>query len=550
MAIKRQKLDRKVDLTIKGGKVIDLPPGWFFTIQCEHHGKIKLDFNRYREHGREDLAMHIRDALWTLRHEVVGLTLREYEKQGVRQFWNFLGNLQDNGVRITRLNQIDSKIIKQYLSWLPMQLVTFGKNKGKPLSLETRKAAYGQIRTLLINRQKRVAESVNPDLHLPTNAFPSDVKSREKRAPYSHGEQQRITAALNDDLKSIHEDENEKQLTEAQVLAVHLLVLAMMTGKNLQCLLELTRDSLQQHPIEDREILITYKRRGYGSHVTSYRKADTDKSKEGISTIPRGVAEHFRFLCEFTKPLMGKAAPDDRNLVMLWRIPRYERIGQVVRWDAKNAYSAVIAFAKRHALLDDAGKPLKLNIARMRPTMATELYRRTRDIRYVQKALGHVNVTTTARHYTDAPLEAERDHSIILDGMVSQFTKMEIDGQVLLAADGQIPLQEVRDILSGGYNTGIARCRNPFRENESVCQKFFRCFKCPSMCVFEDDLWRLFSFYYRVLFERCKINPEHWLKTYAPIIRKIDVEIASQFPPEKVEAARLKARETPHPTWR
>ncbi len=550
MAIKRQKINRKVDLTIKDGKVVDLPPDWSFTIKCEHHGDVKFNFDRYREHGRSDLATHIRDALWTLRHEVVGLTLLEYEKRGVRQFWRFLDYLENNGSKITRLKQIDNAVIKQYLAWLPMQIAMEGKNKGKFISLLTQKASYGQLRTLLINRQKRVPDCVDPDLSLPTNAFASDVRISEKRVPYSHGEQKRITDALNSDLKLIHEKRYEYRFTTYQVMAVHLLILAMMTGKNLQCLLELTRDALQSHPLEDREILITHKRRGYRSHVTSYRKADTDKSKEGISTIPQGVAEHFRFLCEFTEPLVSEASPDDRNFVMLCRIQRYARAGQVARWDADSAYEAVTAFAKRHALLDDLDKPLKLNIARMRPTMATELYRRTRDIRYVQKALGHVNATTTARHYTDSPLEAERDHAIVLDSMVSRFAKMEINGQVLLAADGLIPLHEVKDILSGGYNTGIARCRNPFRENESVCQKFFRCFKCPSMCVFEDDLWRLFSFYYRVLSERSKINPEHWLKTYAPIIRKIDVEIATQFPSEKVESSRLKARETPHPTWR
>jgi hypothetical protein len=186
----------------------------------------------------------------------------------------------------------------------------------------------------------------------------------------------------------------------------------------------------------------------------------------------------------------------------------------------------------------------------MRPTFATELYRRTRDVRRVQQALGHASVETTARHYAERPLEAERDHAIVLDGMVSQFTRMEVDGKVLLAADGLVPLPEVRNLLSGGYNTGVARCRNPFRESGSVCKKFLTCFRCPSMCVFEDDLWRLYSFYYRLLAERAKINASHWMTTYGPIIRRIDTDIASQFPADKVNAARVEAQENPHPTWR
>jgi hypothetical protein len=191
-----------------------------------------------------------------------------------------------------------------------------------------------------------------------------------------------------------------------------------------------------------------------------------------------------------------------------------------------------------------------LNVARLRPTFAHELYRRTRDIRIVQQALGHASAETTARRYAGPPLEAERNHAIVLEAMVCQFTRMEVDGKTLLAADGQIPMEDVPDILSGGYSTGIARCRNPFRDNGTVCAKFFSCFSCPSMIVFEDDLWRLFSFYYGLLQERPKISPMQWLKTYGPIIRRIDADIAPQFPAGKVEEARLRAQRDPHPTWK
>jgi hypothetical protein len=70
------------------------------------------------------------------------------------------------------------------------------------------------------------------------------------------------------------------------------------------------------------------------------------------------------------------------------------------------------------------------------------------------------------------------------------------------------------------------------------------------MVVFEDDLWRLFSFYYRLISERPKINTAHWLKTYAPIIRRIDTDIAPQFPEDRVSEARARAQQCPHPTWR
>jgi hypothetical protein len=69
------------------------------------------------------------------------------------------------------------------------------------------------------------------------------------------------------------------------------------------------------------------------------------------------------------------------------------------------------------------------------------------------------------------------------------------------------------------------------------------------MVVFEDDLWRLFSFYYKLLHERTRMNPNDWLQTYGPVIRIIDNEIALDFPAEKVEDARRRAQESPHPAW-
>ena len=141
---------------------------------------------------------------------------------------------------------------------------------------------------------------------------------------------------------------------------------------------------------------------------------------------------------------------------------------------------------------------------------------------------------------------------IVEQGLVERvFTAPEHSyTKALLAADGELPLQNVPDLLSNGYSTGIARCRNPFREDGGVCQKFFPCFTCPSMIVFEDDLWRLLSFYYRLLQERTKLSPLQWLKTYGPIIRRIDVDIIPHFPSEKVEEARSRAQRDPHPSWK
>lgn len=116
MAIRRTKLDRKVSLTEKNGELIDLPPGWTFTILCPHMGKIRLDFNRYRANGREALAREMRDAVWRMRHAVVGKTLQSFTLIGLSYFWRFLDHQEENGLTIANVVQIDRKVIVAYLA--------------------------------------------------------------------------------------------------------------------------------------------------------------------------------------------------------------------------------------------------------------------------------------------------------------------------------------------------------------------------------------------------------------------------------------------------
>jgi hypothetical protein len=550
VAIRRSRLDRTLSsrpLAQTGG---ERAPGWSYTILCPHEGNLLFDFNSYRRPGQDDLAGHMRDAHWTLRHEVAGRSLVSYNTHGLRYFWRFLDELRVNGEPINRLNQVDRRLMDRFLTWLELQLSTRGPTRGRPLSLTAKRVSFLHMKALLSNRCKFAPEAVSPELSFPRNPYPNVNRLTPRRESYSASEQKAIVNALNSDLRRIHENDGEA-LPALQVLMAHMLVLALAMGWNLQTLMELRRDSLRDHALPGRKLFVTVKRRGRSIHAASVADEPRHQGSEGkLSPVPDNVVEYFRFICEFTAPLILEAEPRDRDCAFLWRVPKLASRGKVVRLNATRVSNGLRAFRHRHDLRDDRGRPLRLGIARLRPTAASELYRRTRDIRKVQQFLGHATPLTTALHYADKPLEAERDHALVLESFVGQLTSMEVDGKRLVAADGKIPAADVQNLLSEGYATGIARCRNPFRDGGTVCQKYFTCFRCPNFCVLEDDLWRLFSFYEQLLAERIKINPAHWMKTYGPIIRRIDAEIAPLFPAEKVDAARRQAREDPHPAWK
>lgn len=546
--IGRKRVSRKLDLSQCEGSVIDLPPDWHFTIKCPHHGSFAFDFNPFRGEGREHLAAQMRDAVWSLRHRVVGNTLYSFVNAGMTPFWRFL-SAESQGQSITCLADIDAATIRQFLSWLELQITLKGKRKGQPWSLSAKKSAYDRMKTLLKNRQKHAGAETHADLRFPRNPFPQINVITPPREAYSDAELGRIVAALNADLRLLDESGMEA-LPPLQVLATHLLALAVATGRNPQSLLDLKRDSLRAHPLADRETLVTEKRKGYSTHVTAYRKeTESDAPEVAICTIPKTIGGHFWALCDFTAPLIDDAIYDDRDFVLLYRMRRMQRKGQVVRLTIRKFNQAAEKFVIRHRLLDDRGHPLPLYLARLRPTFGTRLYERTRDVRKVQLALGHSDPRITARHYVTLPPEAERNHVFVGQAMVGWATAHDGHQAIRLAADKQMPLEKAVALLKGGYNTLVARCKNPFRENEAICSKYLPCFTCPQMVVFEDDLWRLYSFYYKLLYERVKLNPNDWLKTYGPVIKVIDVEIAPQFPLDAVTAAKRRAQATPHPAW-
>jgi hypothetical protein len=74
--------------------------------------------------------------------------------------------------------------------------------------------------------------------------------------------------------------------------------------------------------------------------------------------------------------------------------------------------------------------------------------------------------------------------------------------------------------------------------------------------VTADDLYRLFSFYWRVLRERATMDVRRWKKQMAHIVRLIDRDVIEAgvskgiFKQSLVDRERQRALDDPHPFWR
>lgn len=84
---------------------------------------------------------------------------------------------------------------------------------------------------------------------------------------------------------------------------------------------------------------------------------------------------------------------------------------------------------------------------------------------------------------------------------------------------------------------------------------FMNCLRCKHYVVTAEDLYKLFSFYFRVLAERSRMDKRRWAREYAHIPRLIDHYIIAEglrrgtFKAAAVDDAREHARTQPHPFW-
>ncbi len=546
--IRRKRKTYRLPLAA-GAEVRDLAPGWRFTLTLNDGRRRTYDFARFRDHGRGALAAEFRDAIWQLRHTLSGETLYSLYGDGITRFWAFLGDRLAAVRPITELPQIDRCLLDIYLTWLQQHPAGW--------SICTQRHAYQYLKTLLVNRAFLVPQRVHADIRnqrFPRNPFPHAKGQHTLREPYSEAEQARILQAAGQDIEQMRA--GAWTGTSSDVLSVFLLLIALRTGRNPTPLVELRRDALRPHPLDPcRDLLVTYKRRGYSTHVQSFQQQVPVEITSQL-TVPQSVGELTRWLLSYTEPLLADARPEDRDFLLLYRTS-VNSGGRVVRLDTRNLHRRHGVFVKRHNLRTDQGQPLRLNMARLRTTFAEQARRRSGgDLGLMSRLLGHCHPNITSRHYVAVTPEMERRFKFLGEALEDWATSEEEAQAIDLTGKLGLTPEAACQLLAGGWNTTVARCRDPFhgryapKDGEGVCEKFLHCFKCPSMVVFEDDLYRLFSFYFALLSERGRIGAYGWAKTYGWVIQVIDDEIVPRFPLEVVEVARQRARENSHPVWR
>lgn len=439
-----------------------------------------------------------------------------YYCKGLKIFLPFCQILANNFARQLYVHDINKEFIVQFISFLA---------ETKPGKV-TQKNIFTFTKSLLMHLVKKGL--LNKDI-FPRNPFPNSKRATKGQKPICKTEIKNITHALNNELRRIRA---ANQLLSSYDLSICVLSIALRTGLNPTPILELSTECIQPHPLKkDRRLLVSYKRRGNNTHIQTIRHSE---KMSLLKTIMMDVWDIIEMIKQRNHTIRKQS--NFQNQLFIFQCTGGNQ-GTISLLTHNTLQKCIKLFVTQNRLTNSDNKPLMLNVMRLRKTFENRIWELSGQDPFVTASLAGHSVKVSNDHYLEAPFEAQNNWRLM----------GEIRNQELLKRNHN----EAQDT----ENTPIAQCKNTLYgdyapKNGNPCINFMACFRCSSFVVTEDDLYRLFSFYWLLIKERNVIGAKSWNRYYAHIIRIIDTQIAPHFNHKKVEQERKNANIKPHLFWR
>ncbi|UVM05747.1 hypothetical protein [Pseudomonas laurylsulfatiphila] len=467
---------------------------------------------------------------------------REVEASSVKAYCQCLGNFF--GFLVLRATAIERELV---LDDINRDLIDgyLDHNTGQGWITTTQRSYFMNIKAVLVALGQRnwiKLISVGDEATFPKNPFPNSGHKSKGESPLSRKERQAFAAAVKHAVMPIWKD--DVPLT-TELLGYAMLIVALHTGRNTTPLLEMNRDCLREHPKNGNAFLVLWKRRGRNTNKVILR---TDSSHEPLlestPTIKTNVERLIRHIILRTESLIDDAPVELKNRVWIFRTRcnwgRHKE-GQVSQLSDHTLAHAIRLLVKNYNLNDNDGKPLRLNISRLRKTFGNRVFELLDgDLIATSAALGNTP-SIAGRFYLSPNEESKRNWRFMGEILVEELLSHTIG-----ATYKATPTGHCSDPVNGQYA--------PKKKN-AACINFLNCIRCQHYAITADDLYKLFSFYFRVLSERNRMDKQRWNKQYAHIPRLIDKYIIAEglkrgaFKAEAVDNARNQARTQPHPFW-
>jgi len=315
-------------------------------------------------------------------------------------------------------------------------------------------------------------------------------------------------------------------------LAAFLVLLALETGMEAESLIRLKADCLCNATKGYVEIAY-HKRRARGAEWKRLRVRD------GSTATPGGL---IRLAVALTERARRHLRSD--RLWVLWTVTG-------LRPAREDGRQGIDAFVKSHSLNDGDGKPLHLNLSRLRKTQKAEWYRRTGG-QMEQFAVGH-SIAVAARHYAQIPALAHIHEEALAAAFHEALDAARIAPPPLEATQEVLPEDASAEpvFASEPQELWLARCGNffasPFGAEGKPCPTpFWGCLECKNAVISEAKLPAIIAFQAFMADQRAALHADDWAVKFASPFARITYQILPTFPRRVVEAARRLAGANDH----
>ncbi len=327
-----------------------------------------------------------------------------------------------------------------------------------------------------------------------------------------------------------------RYLTGEDVIPL-LVLLGLATGLEIECCKALAADCLHD-PSQDTVEIAYVKRRARGAEHKRVRVRDGAVSTSG------GL---IRVILDLTAAARRHCLSES-----LWV---YFQNGGF-RTGIRHPKQQEAAWVARHGIVDDEGRPLRLELSRLRKTHKALWYVWTQGD-MARFAVGHTR-EVAARHYAQVPALLHLHEAAIAAGLTDAFAVAA--GPLVLGPDAEeraraetgvahpaLP-EQVAALLNGAQDVWLTSCgdfyNSPFGGAGEPCpQPFWGCLECSNAVFTARKLPALLALLGLVTAERERLDAADWAAKFGRVHARITQQILPAFPDALLADARRVAEQ-------
>lgn len=297
-------------------------------------GVLTFDFAPHYDLGFDPIVSALQQTVEICLAEnvVEASTVTSYCSGGVKSLCDYLTLYRKGLNRELLLVDITVEFIENYIQHL----------KISHPNGTTAKVRYTQGKSLL---RQMLRMGWIAHLDFPKNPFPHSNKQAKGQKPFSKSERKCIAQALKKDVAIIL---SKNEPLTANELVICMLAIALRSGMNTVPLLEMTTDSIKDHPLkENRKLLVLYKRRGNATHIQSLRHAKEVENAQTVLADVAMIVEHVIRVNALVRAELGS------DLVFAYRARGGGNVGQPRALSSSMLTEGINSWRKEHDLKND-----------------------------------------------------------------------------------------------------------------------------------------------------------------------------------------------------